>query len=96
MQHPTNAIFAVWFTYGDDRKPVWYVLPSGSWTSANVYTGALYLVAGPPFNGNFDPTLVNQAPVGTATLAFTDDNHGTWSYSVNGVPGSKAISRQPY
>ena len=96
VQHATGAIFAVWFTYRDDREPVWYVLPAGSWTSGNVYSGTLYSVAGPAFSGNFDPARVNQTPVGTATLAFTDGNHGTWSYSVNGAAGSKSIVRQSY
>jgi hypothetical protein len=96
VQHPTQMIFAVWYTYGSDRKPAWYFLPSGSWTSANVYSGTLYSSSGPPFSGAFDPRLVNVAPVGTATLSFVDDNHGTFSYSVNGVAGSKSITRQPY
>ena len=96
VQHPTRVIFAVWFVYGADGKPVWYVLPSGSWTSANVYSGTLYAVSGPPFTTSFNPSLVNQVAVGTGTLSFTDTNHGTWAYSVNGVSGSKSISRQPF
>jgi hypothetical protein len=96
VQHATRAIFAVWFTYGTDRKPTWYVLPSGTWISANVYSGTLYAVSGPPFSGAFDPSRVNTTPVGTGTLSFVDNNHGTWSYSVSGVQGSKSITRQPY
>jgi hypothetical protein len=96
VQHATQVIFAVWYTYNPDRTPTWYVLPSGTWTSANVYSGTLYAVSGPPFTTAFNPSLVNQVPVGTATLSFVDDNHGTWAYSVNGVSGSKSISRQPY
>ncbi len=96
VQHPTRVIFAVWFTYGADGKATWFVLPSGTWTSANVYSGTIYSVTAPPYSTGFDPGLVRQSPVGTATLSFTDDSHGTLAYSVNGVSGSKAISRQPY
>jgi hypothetical protein len=32
--------------------------------------------------------------VGSATLTFSDANNGTLSYTVNGVSGSKAITRQ--
>ncbi len=79
VQHPTRVIFAVWFTYGADGKATWYVLPSGTWTSANVYSGTLYAVTAPPYSTGFDPGLVRAVPpVGTATLSFTDDSHGTW------------------
>jgi hypothetical protein len=29
-------------------------------------------------------------------LTFSDANDGTWSYSVNGVSGTKAITRQTF
>jgi hypothetical protein len=96
VEHATRVIFAVWYTYNPDRTPTWYVLPSGTWTSANVYSGTLYAVTGPPFTTAFNPSLVNQVAVGTATLSFVDSNNGTWTYSVNGVSGSKSITRQPY
>jgi lysyl endopeptidase len=96
VQHPTRQIFAVWYVYGSDGKATWFVLPSGSWTSSNTYTGTLYSVTGPAFSGSFDPRLVQNSQVGTGTLSFGDANNGTWSYSVGGVSGSKAISRQPF
>lgn len=95
-QHASRIIFGVWYTYELDGSRTWYVIPGGSWTSANTYTGALYTTAGPAFNMPFDPAHVEQRQVGTATLTFTDANHGTFAYSIDGVAGSKSITRQPF
>ena len=95
-QHATHVIFAAWFTYGADGNPVWYTLPSGTWSSPTTYTGTLYTASGSAANGPFDPGQLTTTPVGTATLSFSDANNGTLSYTVNGVSGSKPITRQPF
>ena len=95
-QHASHAIFAAWFTYGSDGKSTWYTLPSGTWTSSSTYTGPLYTAAGPAASGAFDPSQVVPTQVGTATLAFSDANNGTLTYSINGASGSKSITRQPF
>ena len=96
IQHPTRVIFGVWYTYELDGTQIWYVLPSGSWTGANTYTGTLYTTAGPPFTAPFNPLQVESRAVGNATITFSDANNGVFSYSVDGVSGSKAITRQPF
>ena len=96
IQHPSRVIFGVWYTYGADGKRTWLVLPSGTWSSANTYTGPLYATAGPNVAQSFDASKVTVQPVGTATLTFSDANTGTFAYSVNGVSGSRAITRQPF
>jgi len=35
-------------------------------------------------------------PVGTLTLSFSDANNGTFSYSVPGASGFKAITREAF
>ena len=57
------------------------------------YTGTLYAVSGPAFSGSFNPSLVKRTAVGNATLTFGTSTSGTWSYTVDGVSGSKAITR---
>jgi hypothetical protein len=96
IQHPSRKIFGVWYTYREDGKRIWYVMSDGAWTSTNVYTGPLYVTSGSPFNEAFDPNRLAVDPVGTGTLTFSDANHGTWSFSVNGITGTKAIERQPF
>jgi lysyl endopeptidase len=97
IQHPTRNMFGVWYTYELDGSRTWFVMPGGSWSNANTFTGALYTTAGPGFTVQpFDPAQVQSRQVGTATITFTDANNGTFAYSVDGISGSKSITRQPF
>lgn len=97
IQHASNVLFGVMYTYDDDGKPMWLVLPSGSWTSATVYTGSLYRVTGPAFTSpTFNPALVSVRAVGTATLAFASRDSGTFTFSVEERTVVKSIARQPF
>jgi lysyl endopeptidase len=96
VQHPSGTIFGVWYTYGEDRARTWYVVPSGTWTASNVYSGAVYATAGPAFNGPFDPSLVRRTQVGTATFTFADANNATFAFTVSGISGTKSITRLPF
>ena len=89
-------IFGVWYTYAEDGKRTWLVLPSGTWTSPNTYTGSLYATAGPNLTQSFDASKVRVTPVGMATLTFQDADNGTFTFSVNGETGTKTIRRQPF
>ena len=96
VQHPSRVIFGVWYTYETDGTRTWYVMPSGSWSNANTYSGPLYTTGGPPFTAPFDPGVVEVRQVGSATLTFSSANNGTFAYSVDGVSGTKSITRQPF
>jgi lysyl endopeptidase len=96
IQHSTNIVFGVWYTYNDEGKRLWVVMPTGSWSNSSTYTGPLYITSGPAYAGAFDPALVTTNPVGSATLTFTDANNGTWTYNINGQSGSKSIARQSF
>lgn len=95
VQH-SSRLFAVWYAYGLDGKRTWFVLPSGTWTSSRAYTGAIYGTTGPAANTAFNAANVTTTPIGTATLTFTDANNGTFAYLINGLSGTKSITRQPY
>jgi cytochrome c553 len=96
IQHPSHNIFAVMYTYDTTRRPLWFVLPGGTWTSTTTFSGNWYRVTGPAFNGTFDPSKVSVAQVGTAQLSFTDENHATLAFTVNGVTVSHDITRLPF
>ena len=69
----------------------------GETYDAYTYTGLVYRTTGPAFDSaSFDPAAVHATEVGTATFRFNDPDAGTFSYSVNGVTGSKMIVRQVY
>ena len=96
IQHASNQIFGVWYSYGADGKRTWIALPGGTWSAANVFTGALYTTSGPPFDRPFDATRVSKNHVGSATLTFSDANNATFAYTISGQSGVKVISRQPF
>lgn len=96
VQHPTGSVFGVMYTYDANGTPLWFVLPGGTWTSSTRFTGAWYQVTGPAYNGAFDPAVVRPSQVGTATLDFSDANHGTLTFTVNGTTVVKTITRQTF
>ncbi len=100
-QHISTNLFAAWFVYGSDGRATWYVLPSGTWAdlvpgSLGTYSGQVYKTTGPYYGSPFLPANVVVTPVGNAQLKFSDYSHGTFTYTIDGVSGSKAIERQPF
>jgi hypothetical protein len=91
-QQGTN-LFLAWYVYDGSGRPMWYVASNCTVSGAGC-TGTLYRTTGPPFGPTFNPNSVQAFAVGSATLTFSDANSGTLSYTVDGVPGSKAITRQ--
>ena len=92
--HQGNTIFATWFTYGADGRPLWFAV-SALLAGPKVYTGNLYMGTGPAYTAaKFDPAKVVGTPVGTATFAFADGNHATFTYTVNGIMQTKTLTRE--
>lgn len=96
IQHPSRNIFGVWYTYRPDRKAIWYVIPGVTWISSNVFFATVYETSGPAQTGAFDPGRVRVDPVGFVLFTFTDANNGTFAYSIDGIAGTKPITRQPF
>jgi len=111
----TNQVFAVWYTY-DPRlpdasapgrfKPLWLVMPGGTWTTPSTITGDAYVTNGAPLGA-----LRNLQKVGTFTFSFQGTSTATFAYAIAppanlapdnvafGLPafsGSKTITRQPF
>ena len=112
----TNQVFAVWYTY-DPRepassgkaKPLWIVMPGGTWTSPTRVTGSAYVTNGVPFNQSGASQRTNLA--GTFTFEFSSASSGTFTYDIApqsglasndpaynlpAMSGSKAIQRQSF
>jgi hypothetical protein len=97
LAHEGDVVFGAWFTYDVDGTPMWlaFTAPRSADAATPSYTGTLYRTTGPSFAAvPFDPTQVVATAVGTATIAFSNGNAGVFSYTVNGVSGSKPITRQ--
>ena len=89
--------FNVIYAYDDAGKPVWYVMPGGSWNAAQTaFTGALYLPTSSPFNA-YDKTQFRVGnAVGSATLTYISNGLATLDFNINGISGSKNLQRQIY
>jgi hypothetical protein len=97
ITHQGDILFATWFTYDTDGSGMWLVMSNGARTAPDTYAGAIYRTTGPAFNApTFDASKVTVTQVGNGTFAFTDADNGTFTYTVNGVTQSKAITRQVF
>jgi len=72
-------------------------MPGGSWNAEHtIYSGAVYLPHGSPYTA-YDVSRFDVGDaVGSASLDFTDPANVALTYTIAGVNGRKAISRQPF
>src|ERR1700674_3851335 len=92
-----REVNCVWAVYDAAGRPTWYALLSGSWlrdaSNALRYTGTVYLTAGPYWGGAYDPAATTISAVGAADSLPTSTSHAQFSYTIQGITGSKAIER---
>lgn len=87
--------FIVIYAYDSVGKPLWYVIPGGSWNAAQTaFTGAVYLPTSAPFNAYNKAQFRINASVGTATVTYTGSGTAILAYTINGISGAKSIQRQ--
>ena len=97
-----SQIFAVWYTYRADGRPIWYVIPGGALSSdRRTFSGQIYVTKGPPYStAVFDPAQVSVTPVGTMSLDFAPPGLAAgvalFTYELAGVRQTKQIQRQPF
>jgi len=93
----TEKLFLVWVTYDEEGKPTWLAVPGGSWTrdadNHLHYAGKAYRTSGPAWQKPYDSKALRIAPVGTADFIPLDASHALFTYTVDGVSGSKMLER---
>ena len=93
--HQGSVIFATWFTYDTNGRPLWLSMTTNK--IGTDYIGTLYQTRGPPFRAiPFDPAGVTRTAVGSGTLTFSDADAGSFAYIFNGTTQSKSITRQVF
>jgi hypothetical protein len=93
-QHGTTLFIAL-FIYDAQGNPLWVVMPGGAGTRFHLVHGPLYIPTA--LVRRLRPSrFVSGAPVGRATLTFTSAHGARSTYTINGVSGTKSISRQPF
>jgi hypothetical protein len=92
-----STIFVAIYTYDATGTPVWYAMTNCPVTGGNRCTADMYSVQGvTPPTVAFSAANRQIAQVGTGTLVFTDNNNATFSYTINGITSSRAITRQVF
>ena len=90
-----SIIFATFYIYGPDKKPVWYTAVMNR-DGSNNFSGTLDTTRGTYFPLPWNPGDIVDLPAGTATFrpSTTNNYQGTLVYTVNGVGTvTKAIHR---
>jgi cysteine-rich repeat protein len=94
LTQQTNVVFVTIFTYDTNGFPTWYVA-SNCKVSGITCTGELYeVVGGTALTDPWDGSNKVVTKVGEVTATFDDDDNGTLAYTIDGVAGSKIITRQ--
>ena len=93
VQHGA-VLTAGWYIYDASGNPVWLIMPGGQWdVQGRTFSGAVYSPSGSWF-GNYNTANFNLGnAVGIVSLTCRAPGSGTLNYTVNGVSGTKQISR---
>lgn len=94
--HSSNALVACWLVYGADGAPCWFLIEPGEWIDAKTFRGVIYKSTGPNWMNPFEPGIVELREAGSGVLAFDGPGNGTFSFTIDGVDGSKTISRMSF
>jgi hypothetical protein len=92
-----TTMFGVWYTYDANGKPMWYVMPGGTWNGAgDTYSGSIYRTSSSAWIGaTYDPSKLDVVDVGTFQFKFTGDS-ATFGYTVDTHSGSIPLAREPF
>jgi hypothetical protein len=92
----SSELFAAWFTYGEDRRPTWFIITGTTW-SGNTLPASIFRVTSSPWLGvPYDATAMQTTSAGQGTLSFSDASNANFGYFASGVSGSKTITRQGF
>jgi hypothetical protein len=96
----TDVLFVSLFIYGSDGRPVW-LTAAGNYRADSpvghqVFAGELYRTVGPYYGGPWNPAAVGYRKVGTLAFDATSPASATLSYTVDGTPVVKSVTRQTW
>ena len=92
-----GSIFGALYIYDANGKPMWAVMPSGTWDSTHtMLTGAVFTPRGTPFFSYDASHFDVGAAAGSVTITFQDYNAAIVDYSIGGASGRKYVAREPF
>lgn len=96
QRNTAGTLYALWFTFDEQGKPTWLVMPNGQPTASGVVEGDVYFPEGPAYDVvPFDSAQFRPGqPVGRFRIEFPADSTSTvFHYSVRGHEGTKVVQR---
>lgn len=95
IQHG-ELLVAGWYYFDSQGQPVWAIAPGCNWTvKFKSCSGSVFTSTG-SWLGDYSPEFFFQTFLGTVSFSFTDADHGTMSWVIDGVAGSRSISRMQF
>jgi hypothetical protein len=96
QQH--DVLFIDLFVYDANSSATWFTaavfLQAGAPAGHTVFTGDLYRTTGPYYGGAFNPAAVIRTRVGTLTFDANSATTAVMTYTVDGTPVVKNVTRQ--
>jgi hypothetical protein len=95
----SNTLVVNLMVYGTDGKPTWFFASAPLQRKDSLHTvfaGDLYATTGPYYGAGFNPAMVTLRKVGTLTFDADGAVSATITYSVDGTPVVKHVTRQPW
>lgn len=99
INHQHDNIFATWFVYDAQGRPIWVVMPDakiGLAADAPRASGDIYTMRGPSSLAPFDPSKVVATKVGTAAITFRPTGDAVLESAAFGHTEVRRITRQPF
>ena len=98
VQHQSNTLLVNLMVYGTDSKPIWFIVAASLQTNPpqghTVFSGDLYAATGPYYGWGWGASSsVTSRQVGTLTFDATTASNATMSYTVDGTPVVKNVTR---
>ena len=97
VQQQNDVLFIALLVYGTDNQPAWFTASAfhqiNPATGPFVFTGDLYLTNGPYYGAAWNPAALSYRKVGTLTFDAATANNATLTYTVDGTPFVKNVTR---
>ena len=92
--HVGDNLYVTWYTYGEDREAIWFLAQTSRQADGS-FRGPLYRgTTGTPFlQINGAPPSEGPAEVGEATLAFSDGQTASFTYTAGNVTQTQPVQR---
>lgn len=90
-----NTLVAGWYFFDAGGNPTWLIMPGCTWNPNRTACSGNLQRSTASWFGNYRADNLVSRIVGTASFTFSSADAGRFDFTVDGVSGSKVISRLP-